>query len=163
MGGVFQILCRSPLGPLTLTASADALTEIRFGDRRLGGDFPSSLLVQAERELGEYFAGERKAFSVPLAPEGSDFQKRVWAALRTIPYGKTVSYGWVAAKIGRPGGAVAVGQANSRNPIPIMIPCHRVVGADGRLVGYAGGLPVKEALLELEGAGIQPAKAGAIL
>ena len=152
MGGVYQILCRSPLGPLTLTASADALTEIRFGDRRLGGDSTCSLLMQAERELGEYFMGERKAFSVPLAPEGSDFQKKVWDVLRTIPYGKTVSYGWVAEKIGRPGGAVAVGQANSRNPIPIMIPCHRVVGADGRLVGYAGGLPVKEALLELEGA-----------
>lgn len=141
----------SPVGPLTLTASEDALTEIAFGGAgNSGSALPSALLAQTARELEEYFAGGRRTFTVPLAPAGTDFQRKVWTALRTIPYGETVSYGDIARRIGKPGAAIAVGQANSRNPIPIIVPCHRVIGADGKLVGYAGGLEIKKALLRLE-------------
>lgn len=146
-----QILCQSPLGPLTLTASENALLSLDFGDTRTSGDSPSPILEQAVRELAEYFAGTRKDFTIPLSPAGTPFQQKVWAALLTIPYGRTASYGEIAAKINKPGGAVAVGQANSRNPIPILIPCHRVIGADGKLVGYTGGMHIKEALLAIEG------------
>lgn len=146
-----QILCQSPLGPLTLTASENALLSLDFGDTRTSGDTPSPILEQAVRELAEYFAGTRKDFTIPLSPAGTPFQQKVWAALLTIPYGRTASYGEIAAKINKPGGAVAVGQANSRNPIPILIPCHRVIGADGKLVGYTGGIHIKEALLAIEG------------
>lgn len=148
---VYQLLCPSPVGPLTLTAGADALTSLDFGDTRTSGDTPAPLLEQAARELEEYFAGERRVFTVPLSPDGTDFQKKVWAALLEIPYGGTACYGEIAARIGKPGGAVAVGQANSRNPIPILIPCHRVIGANGKLVGYTGGMHIKEALLGIEG------------
>lgn len=141
----------SPVGPLTLTASEDALTGIAFGGAGNGGGAPpSALLARTARELEEYFAGKRRTFTVPLAPAGTDFQRKVWAALRAIPYGGTVSYGDLARRIGKPGAAIAVGQANGRNPIPIIVPCHRVIGADGRLVGYAGGLEIKRALLRLE-------------
>ena len=108
------------------------------------------MLAQAKRELCEYFAGARKTFTVPLNPAGTDFQRAVWAALRAIPYGETRTYGAVAAAVGRPKAARAVGNANNKNPILIFTPCHRVVGADGALVGFAAGLPVKEALLALE-------------
>lgn len=145
------MLVSSPVGPLTLTASADALTGIAFGGAGNGGGAPPSpLLAQTARELEEYFAGERRTFTVPLAPAGTDFQRKVWTALRAIPYGETVSYGDLARRIGKPGAAIAVGQANGRNPIPIIVPCHRVIGADGKLVGYAGGLEIKKALLRLE-------------
>lgn len=141
----------SPMGPLTLTASEDALTSIAFGGAEDGGGAPpSALLARTARELEEYFAGGRRTFTVPLAPAGTDFQRKVWAALRTIPYGETVSYADVARRIGKPGAAIAVGQANGRNPIPIIVPCHRVIGSDGKLVGYAGGLEIKKALLRLE-------------
>ena len=151
MEKTYQLLCHSPVGPLTLTASADALISLDFGDTRTSDGSSVPLLVQAARELQEYFAGERRIFTIPLAPAGTDFQKKVWSALQTIPYGETDTYGGIAAKIGKPGGAVAVGQANSRNPIPILIPCHRVIGANGKMVGYTGGMHIKEALLALEG------------
>jgi methylated-DNA-[protein]-cysteine S-methyltransferase len=108
------------------------------------------LLKQAERQIIEYLAGHRKEFTVPLSLEGTGFSRQVWEALRKISYGQTRSYGEVAAMIGRPGAARAVGQANNRNPISIIIPCHRVIGADGKLVGYAAGLKIKQRLLELE-------------
>lgn len=101
-------------------------------------------------ELREYFAGERREFTLPLAPAGTPFQQQVWAALREIPYGATCSYGRIAGRIGRPKACRAVGMANNRNPIAIVVPCHRVVGASGALVGYAAGLEVKEKLLALE-------------
>ena len=101
-------------------------------------------------ELREYFAGTRRAFTLPLAPAGTPFQQEVWAALREIPYGETRTYGQIAARIGRPKACRAVGMANNRNPIGIVVPCHRVVGASGALVGYAAGLAVKESLLRLE-------------
>lgn len=107
-------------------------------------------LRKVAQELSEYFAGNRKEFDIPLNPKGTDFQKSVWNALCTIPYGKTMSYGQVAAQIGNPKASRAVGMANNKNPIPILIPCHRVIGANGKLVGYGGGIWMKQKLLELE-------------
>jgi methylated-DNA-[protein]-cysteine S-methyltransferase len=103
-------------------------------------------------QLEEYFAGRRQDFDLPLAPRGSEFQRRVWEELSRIPYGVTISYAELAARVGRPGAARAVGRANGTNPIPVVIPCHRVIGADGSLTGYGGGMPLKRALLALEGA-----------
>ena len=110
------------------------------------------LLLEARRQLEEYFAGLRAAFSLPLAPEGTDFQKTVWRELENIPYGETRTYGQIARALGNPKASRAVGMANHKNPVAIMIPCHRVIGADGSLTGYAGGLDIKETLLRLEGA-----------
>ena len=110
------------------------------------------LLLEARRQLEEYFAGLRAAFSLPLAPEGTDFQKAVWRELENIPYGETRTYGQIARALGNPKASRAVGMANHKNPVEIMIPCHRVIGADGSLTGYAGGLDIKETLLRLEGA-----------
>ena len=145
------VVIQSPVGALTLIAAEDALTGISFGRWMAGQENRTPILEQAARELAEYFDGERWTFTVPLAPEGTAFQKSVWDELRKIPYGQTASYGDIAARLGKPGAAVAVGQANSRNPIPIIIPCHRVIGANGKLVGYTGGIHIKEALLTVEG------------
>ena len=108
------------------------------------------LLRQTAAELREYFAGERHEFTVPLAPKGTPFQQKIWAALQTIPYGETRSYKDIAAAVGNEKACRAVGMANNRNPLPIFIPCHRVVGSSGKLIGYAGGLDVKMFLLDLE-------------
>lgn len=142
----------TPLGDMTLVQQGDELSELRLKAYAQNGEREreTPLLKQAARELGEYFAGTRKAFTVPLRPEGTAFQTAVWNALLTIPYGETLSYGAVAARIGKPKAARAVGMANNKNPLPIFIPCHRVIGADGKMVGYGGGLNVKEALLKLE-------------
>ncbi|MBX9295145.1 methylated-DNA--[protein]-cysteine S-methyltransferase [Chromobacterium vaccinii] len=107
-------------------------------------------LAEVARQLAEYQAGERQNFDLPLAPLGTPFQQKVWAALRAIPYGHTVSYGELALALGAPDGARAVGRANATNPIALIVPCHRVLGADGSLTGYAGGLPLKAALLRFE-------------
>ena len=107
-------------------------------------------LRETRRQLLQYFEGERRDFDLPLAPAGTAFQRRVWGELSRIPYGETVSYGELARRIGRPTASRAVGAANGRNPLAIVVPCHRVIGADGTLVGYGGGLPVKEALLAHE-------------
>lgn len=148
-----QLVCDSPLGPLTLTAAGGALLDISFGrqcreETETGGQ--EALLHRAAAELAEYFAGERRAFDLPLAPAGTAFQQQVWRVLCAIPYGTTCSYGAVARAVGRPGASRAVGGANHQNPIPILIPCHRVIGADGSLTGYGGGLEIKEKLLALE-------------
>ena len=148
---LYQLLTGSPFGPLTLSGTETALTGLAFGDVREAGDRPSPVLEQAVGELAAYFAGARREFTVPLAPAGSSFQKKVWGALRDVPYGTIASYKEIAQRIGKPGAAIAVGQANSRNPIPVIIPCHRVIGAGGKLVGYTGGLHIKTALLGLEG------------
>lgn len=137
----------TPFGPMCLVEADGVL--VRFF-RGCGGTDASPLLVEAEKQLSEYFAGTRREFALPLAPVGTEFQRKVWDALRTIPYGETRSYGEIAAQIGNPKAGRAVGMANNRNPLPILIPCHRVIGADGTLVGYGGGLDVKSALLELE-------------
>lgn len=147
---MFEHVIQSPIGPLTLTGTEEALTRLSFGGGQAGAGSPSPALELAARELAEYFAGARREFTVPLAPEGTAFQLAVWSALREIPYGATASYRDIAVRLGKPGGAVAVGQANSRNPIPIIIPCHRIIGAGGQLVGYTGGLEIKRFLLRLE-------------
>ena len=144
----------TPIGRLALFADGDGLCALRFASTGEEMD-AAPLLLQAERELEEYFAGRRTAFSVPLSMHGTPFQMEVWAALRTIPYGETSSYAALAAQIGRPRACRAVGMANHVNPLPILVPCHRVVGADGHLTGYAGGLDVKKYLLELEGAHVK--------
>lgn len=143
---------RTPIGPLTVVVD-EAVRAVRFGASAPQVDAVSELpplLRRAVEELCEYFAGTRRDFTVPLAPAGTPFQQQVWAALREIPYGETSTYGRIAARIGRPSACRAVGMANNRNPIAIIIPCHRVVGSTGALTGYAAGLSVKEQLLRLE-------------
>ena len=145
------LIVPSPVGPLTLTQEDQALTGLHFGEHpQQGAEGPTPLLEKAARQLEEYFAGQRKEFSLPLAPKGTEFQLRVWQALLQIPYGETRSYGELAAMVGNPKACRAVGGANHRNPLSILIPCHRVVGTGGSLTGYAGGLSVKEFLLKLE-------------
>jgi len=138
----------TPVGKMYLEGDERYVTALRFGSTE--EDNPSPILMLAKEQLEEYFAGEREYFELPLKPEGTAFQQRVWAALLDIPYGETASYGEIAEKIGNPKGSRAVGMANNRNPIAIIIPCHRVIGTDGRLVGYGGGLQNKEFLLKLE-------------
>lgn len=151
----------SPLGDLTLVASEDGLAGLYFAEHRnlpdpagFGRASPTGVGVvdfdEIEHQLGEYFAGERRRFDLPLAPRGNEFRRRVWALLRDIPYGETRSYGQLARELGDVGLARAVGAANGLNPLSIVVPCHRVVGAAGALVGYAGGLDRKRRLLDLE-------------
>ena len=149
----------SPVGQLKLVAKADKLAAILWQDDRPErvrlGDMHeaagSGILAETRRQLTDYFAGQRQHFDLPLAFHGTDFQQQVWTALLTIPYGATRSYSEIARQIGRPAAVRAVGAANGRNPISIVAPCHRVVGMDGALTGFAGGLHVKQALLLLEG------------
>ncbi len=159
---------RSPLGELVLTASDTALTGVQFPtsrhgpplhevERRAGGEDDghgpaSALLARARHQLDEYFARTRTTFDLPLDPPGTTFQQQVWDLLRTIPYGTTTSYGELARRLGDPRATRAVGAANGKNPIPIIVPCHRVVGARGELTGFGGGLDRKRWLLEHEGA-----------
>jgi methylated-DNA-[protein]-cysteine S-methyltransferase len=149
-------LVPTPVGDLVVTCDGRAVTGIRFGPpppgAAAGPAIPPGPLATLADQLGAYFAGELRAFDVPLAPVGTAFQRRVWDALASIPYGETTTYGELAAEIGRPLSARAVGAANGANPLAIVVPCHRVIGADGTLTGYAGGLPAKRALLTLEGA-----------
>ena len=147
----FAHVIATPIGLLTLVEEDEKLTEIRFGERLEGESRQaSSLLLQAESELEEYFMGRRQRFTLPLAPKGTPFQKRCWQALCDIPYGETRTYAQQAAMIGHAKACRAVGMSNHRNPIPIVIPCHRVIGAHGRLTGYAAGLTIKQTLLALE-------------
>lgn len=141
----------TPLGPITLRADEGALTALQFGAfAPKETDDPTPLMELAFAQLMEYLHGTRTDFILPLAPDGTAFQREVWDALKTIPYGQTVCYRQIAEQIGRPLAARAVGMANHRNPLPILIPCHRVIGQNGALVGYGGGLPIKERLLALE-------------
>lgn len=141
----------SPVGTLTLTEEEGALTGLYFGRlSRQGQEVLSPVLKETARQLSEYFSGKRREFSLPLSPKGTEFQLRVWRALETIPYGETRSYGDMARLIGSPKACRAVGMANHRNPISIIVPCHRVVGANGSLTGYGGGLDAKRFLLDLE-------------
>ena len=143
---------KSPVGLLTLVSSDDGLESVRFGNAVPEGsveDVDSELpgLVQ----LNEYFTGRRRTFDLPLSLRGTPFQRSVWLQLLQIPWGETRSYGDIARAVGKPGAARAVGMANQTNPLPIIVPCHRVIGANGSLTGYAGGLDVKARLLALEG------------
>jgi methylated-DNA-[protein]-cysteine S-methyltransferase len=146
----------SPVGPLTLTARDGALTRVYMHEQRHAPQGPQAWqredrgFEEIVTQLEAYFAGSLTEFEMPLDPDGTDFQKRVWDGLREIPYGETISYGELARHLGKPGASRAVGLANGRNPIGIVIPCHRVIGADGSLTGYGGGLQRKVWLLEHE-------------
>lgn len=147
----------SPVGRLRLVAGEDGLRRICFPRERhprpddLEGEHAPARLAFARRQLDEYFAGKRRSFELPLAPRGTAFQLRVWEALRTIAWGATWSYAELAHHLGQPKAVRAVGGANGRNPLPIVVPCHRVIGADGSLTGFGGGLRIKALLLALEG------------
>ena len=143
----------TPIGPLGLIASDSALQGVMFDGRRVRMEGSSPVLDKAARQLDAYFAGELVAFDLPLELNGSEFNRRCWLALASIPYGQTVSYGEQARRLGLGHDAArAVGAANGRNPLPLVLPCHRVIGADGSLTGFGGGLDLKRFLLEHEGA-----------
>lgn len=145
----------SPIGGLRLVADAGLLTQITFDAEPVGQPVADPILAETERQLREYFAGDRETFDLPLAADGTEFQKKVWSHLRQVPFGATTSYGQVAVDLGyEPGISRAVGAANGANPLPIVVPCHRVVGADGSLTGYAGGVERKRILLDLERPGL---------
>jgi methylated-DNA-[protein]-cysteine S-methyltransferase len=148
---------QSPIGPLTIVATNGALVAVLMDGHHRSpvpesawGERVDDALPDATLQLEEYFAGKRQAFDLPLAPSGTEFQRRVWAALAEIPYGETRSYGQIATAIGQPGASRAVGMANGKNPVSIVVPCQRVVGASGSLTGYAGGPERKQFLLDLE-------------
>lgn len=143
---------RSPLGTLWLVGTDDALTAVHLPDQPAprGDERETRVLARAAAQLAEYFAGVRTAFELPLAADGTPFQRRVWQALGTIPFGATSSYGNIASVIGHPTASRAVGAANGRNPLAIIVPCHRVIGVTGALTGYAGGMAAKRWLLEHE-------------
>lgn len=154
----------TPIGELLLVADGDALTGLYFPAHRypptpdaIGPDGDDEVFATTAAQLAEYFAGERTDFELPLAPRGDEFSQRVWDILRAIPYGETTTYGTIARSLGNPALAQRVGQAVGHNPISIIVPCHRVLGADGSLTGFAGGLERKRYLLELE----EPAAASA--
>ncbi|MDF2804063.1 MAG: ogt [Anaerocolumna sp.] len=143
----------TPIGKIGFTEDGLAITSVAFIPEEVDIDTSieeTTLLADAYNQLMEYLNGDRKDFSLPLNPAGTPFQKKVWEVLRSIPYGETLSYKEVAEKAGNSKASRAVGMANNRNPIPVIIPCHRVIGADGKLVGYGGGLPTKIKLLTLE-------------
>jgi methylated-DNA-[protein]-cysteine S-methyltransferase len=141
----------SPLGELLLAGDGEALTALRMnGSPGRGWRHEPGPFREAAAQLRSYFAGELRDFELPLDPNGTGFQRQVWAALRGVPYGSTISYAELAAAVGMPGAARAVGAANGRNPIAVVIPCHRVIGASGALTGYGGGLGRKRLLLDLE-------------
>jgi methylated-DNA-[protein]-cysteine S-methyltransferase len=148
----------SPVGPLLVAADEEGLRLIHFQagrDRRKpdpSWERDSRPFRALAKQLAEYFRRERRRFDLSLAPRGTEFQLATWRALSTIPYGETISYAELARRVGRPAASRAVGAANGANPLPIVVPCHRVIGKDGSLTGFGGGLPTKRALLELEGA-----------
>jgi len=165
------IVIESPIGPLALASNGRALTRVHFQTSRsraerdaardmagaiaaAGDDGPDEVLREATRELRAYFAGRLRVFSLEVDPAGTPFQRRVWATLRDIPFGDTRSYAELAREIDQPSAVRAVGAANGRNPIPIVIPCHRVIGSNGSLVGFGGGIAMKRYLLNLERGGL---------
>lgn len=155
----YNFIYKTQLGRIKIVESDNCITNIQFIDKDTMHSDNSTevketpLIIQTMTQLEEYIAGCRKNFTVPIDPRGTDFQKSVWRILQTIPYGEHWSYKQVAIKLGKPTAARAVGMANNKNPIPIIIPCHRVIGANGNLVGYAGGLELKEQLLNIEKGG----------
>lgn len=142
----------TPIGEILVAGDADAVHEIHFAPAEPHDDWTrdDAALKYASVQLRSYFAGKRREFDFPLAPHGTEFQLAVWTALRQIPYGETTTYGEVARTIGRPDAVRAVGAANGANPIPIVVPCHRVIGSNGTLTGFGGGLPAKRWLLDHE-------------
>lgn len=141
------------IGQIAIEENGTAVTNVYFGNEAAISKAPvreTELLKEAARQLEQYFAGKQREFSLPLAPDGTEFQQKVWRALCSVPYGETRSYKEIAELVGSPKAFRAVGMANNRNPIPIFIPCHRIIGANGKLIGYRGGLDVKNQLLNLE-------------
>jgi len=138
------------IGKVTIVEEDGAITYLNFGEVESGEERETPLINKTYEQLLEYFAGNRKTFDVLLAPKGTEFQQKVWQALQAIPYGETRSYKQVAEQIGNPKASRAIGMANNKNPIFIVIPCHRVIGANGSLVGFGGGLKLKQQLLTLE-------------
>lgn len=153
---MFTTYFNSPMGLLQIQGTTTYITHIQFASYTVKTQCLASLPQdwslgnQATQQLSEYFAGKRTKFTLPLLPQGTAFQQEVWKALQAIPFGETCSYGEIAISIGKPKAARAIGQANNRNPIAIVIPCHRVIGVDKKLTGYAGGLERKDYLLKLE-------------
>jgi methylated-DNA-[protein]-cysteine S-methyltransferase len=149
----------SPLGPVIVIAEDEGITHVDFVgakyERKVEADWiedpKAPALAECRRQLDEYFAGKRESFDLPLAPRGTAFQQRVWKEIARVPYGKTITYGELASRAGTPGHARAAGAATGRNPIGVVVPCHRIMGSDGSLTGYAGGLERKRSLLEREG------------
>jgi methylated-DNA-[protein]-cysteine S-methyltransferase len=157
---LYRTMCETQFGPMQVAVDDDGvLAELWLPNRRRTDETSGMWPKEARRgadtalfQLAEYFSRKRREFDLRVNPHGSNFERVVWQRLQTIPYGATTSYGAIAGELGLMNGARAVGRANGANPIPIIIPCHRVIGMDGRLTGYGGGLPLKQALLELEGA-----------
>jgi len=153
---MYYCYLNTAIGDLLLAGDQDALNLIGFPEGSMRRDpeldwiYSEKPFAKAREQLSEYFAGKRQSFDLKLRPDGTEFQLRVLEELQRIPYGSTVSYGDVAERIGRPKAVRAVGAANGRNPIPIVIPCHRVIGSDGKMTGFGGGIPTKKALLRLE-------------
>lgn len=141
---------QTPFGWFTLVEEGNCITGLLFGHSTDSLDACSELLLEAEKQLCAYFAGKLQHFTLPLAARGTAFQQLCWNAISHIPYGETQTYGQLAQQIGRKGSARAVGMAANKNPLPILIPCHRLIGARGKLTGYAGGIPLKDRLLKLE-------------
>ncbi len=152
------LLFETPVGRMALLGEGEVLTGLRLPNAPLPriAQRETPLLAEASRQVLAYFSGQLRVFDLPLSPYGTEFRRKVWAALADIPWGETRSYAQIAAAIGSPKAVRAVGQANHHNPIPIIIPCHRVVGSNGALTGYGGGLELKQKLLELEGISLSP-------
>ena len=158
---MYYCIYQSPLGEIALTANEQGLSALAFQTGKSPIDFTGlsenhSKFTKVVKQLDEYFRGERKHFDLPLAPKGTNFQKQVWQALTEIPCGETKSYGWIAKSINNEKAVRAVGTANGANPIALIVPCHRVIGSNGKLTGYAGGLALKAKLLMHEGAQFKP-------
>ncbi|MEH6595967.1 MAG: methylated-DNA--[protein]-cysteine S-methyltransferase [Colwellia polaris] len=158
---MYYCIYQSPLGEIALTANEQGLSALAFQTGKSPIDFTGlsenhSKFTKVVKQLDEYFSGERKHFDLPLAPKGTNFQKQVWQALTEIPCGETKSYGWIAKSINNEKAVRAVGTANGANPIALIVPCHRVIGSNGKLTGYAGGLALKAKLLMHEGAQFKP-------
>ncbi len=149
-GMQYQISFNSPLGFLALKSDGQSITSVSFSENELQEQNPCDILVQCQAQLESYFAGKLLTFDLPLSPEGTEFQQKVWAELLKIPYGETITYMDLAIRLGDAKAIRAAGTANGRNPIAILIPCHRVIGAGNKLTGYAGGIWRKKILLELE-------------
>lgn len=148
---MYQTQVSSPLGPIVVRSDGHNITAIEFSSARLDASAECEVLTKAVTQLERYFSGDLKQFDLPLRPQGTEFQRQVWQALQAVPHGRTASYATIAKAIDNPKGVRAVGMANSRNPIAIVVPCHRIIGANGSLTGYAGGLDKKAWLLQHEG------------
>ena len=147
---LYQSKYNSPIGELYITADDEALLSVSFSAETIKNNLQNKIIKDTIKQLDEYFLGRRKNFDLPICPKGSDFQKLVWSELLKIPYGELKTYKDIAISIGNPNASRAVGNANNKNPIAIIIPCHRVIGSNGNLTGYAGGLDKKQKLIKFE-------------